>query len=63
MWLSVLGEGAVGIQVAEWLGNRASNQNVAGSIPGHAKSRCVLGQGTSPYLPWGNCRVTVSHFG
>ena len=26
-----------GSQVAEWLGNRASNQNVAGSIPDRAK--------------------------
>ena len=37
--------------MAEWLGSRAINQKVVGSIPGHAKLRCVLGQGTSPYLP------------
>ena len=32
-----------GSQVAERLGNRAINQNVAGSIPGRAKLCCVLG--------------------
>ena len=42
-------------QMAERLGNRVINQNIAGSIPGHAKWRCVLGQGTSPYLPQGKC--------
>ena len=26
------------------------NQKVAGSIPGRENWRCVLGQGTSPYL-------------
>ena len=41
--------------MAEWLGNRAFNQKVAGSILGHAKWSCVLGQGTSPYLPRGEC--------
>ena len=41
----------VGSQVAERLGNRASNQKVAGSIPGRVKWRCVLGQGTPPYWP------------
>ena len=40
-------------QVAERLGNRAVNQKVAGSIPDRAKGRCVLRQGTSPYLPRG----------
>ena len=38
-------------QMAEWLGNRAINQKVAGSFPSRANWRCVLGQGTSPYLP------------
>ena len=48
-------------QVAEQLGNRATIQKVACSIPGRAKLRCVLGQGTSPYLPRGNVPVlTVS---
>ena len=37
-------------RVAEWLGNWASNQKVAGSIPSLAKWFCVLGQVTSPYL-------------
>ena len=37
--------------MAEWLGNRAINQKIAGSIPGRVKLCCVLGQGTSPYLP------------
>ena len=47
--------------MAERLGNRASNLKVAGSIPGRAKLCCVLGQGTSPYLPQGNVPVlTVS---
>ena len=51
--------------MAEWLGNRAINQKVAGSIRGHAKWRCVPGQGTSPYLPrGGNVPVlTVSRSG
>ena len=40
-------------QMAERLGNWASNQKVAGSIPGRVKWRCVFGQGTSPYLPRG----------
>ena len=35
------------------LGNRASQQKVAGLIPGHTKWRCVLGQGTSSYFPRG----------
>ena len=44
--------------------NRATNQKVAGLIPGRAKLRCVPGQGTSPYLPRGNVPVfTVSHSG
>ena len=52
-----------GSQVAEWLGNRASNLTVASSIPGHVKLR-VLGKGTSPYLPRGNVPVlTVSRSG
>ena len=45
-------------QMAERLRNRAITQKVAGSIPGRAKWRCVLGQGTSPYLPWGECPCT-----
>ena len=32
--------------MAEQLGNRATNQRVAGSIPGRVKLSCVLGQGT-----------------
>ena len=40
------------------LGSRASNPKVAGSIPGCAKWHCVLGQGTSPYLPRGECPCT-----
>ena len=50
-------------QMAEWLGNRALNQKVVGSIPGRAQWRCALGQGASPYLPrGGNVPVlTVSH--
>ena len=53
-----------GGQMAEQLGSRAINQKVVGSIPGRAKWRCVLGQGTSPYLPWGNVPVlTVSRSG
>ena len=43
--------------MAEWLGNRAINQKVAGSIPGRLNCHCVIGQGTSPYLPWGNVPV------
>ena len=43
--------------MAEWLGNRAVNQKLAGSIPGRAILHCVLGQGTSPYLPRGNVPV------
>ena len=43
-------------QMAEQLGDRAINQKVAGSIPGCEKLRCVLGQGTSPYLPCGNVK-------
>ena len=39
--------------MAERSGDRASNQKVAGLIPGRAKLRCVLEQGTSPYLPRG----------
>ena len=41
------------LQVAERLRTRVSNQKVAGSISHRAKLRCVLGQGTSPYLPRG----------
>ena len=40
--------------MAERLGNRAINQKVVGLIPGRAKLR-ILGQGTSPYLPRGEC--------
>ena len=51
-------------QVAERLGDLASNQKVAGSIPGCAKICCVLGKGTSPYFPRGNVSVlTVSRSG
>ena len=50
--------------MAERLGKSASNKKVAGSIPGSAKLRCVLGQGTSPYLPRVNVPVlTVSRSG
>ena len=45
-------------QMAERLGNLAINQKVAGSIPRLCKLRCVLRQGTSPYLPWGGCPWT-----
>ena len=41
--------------MAEWLGSRAINQKVVGSIPGRAKLHCVLGQGTS-----GECPCTYS---
>ena len=34
---------STGGQMAEWLGSRASNLKVAGSIPGCAKLHCVLG--------------------
>ena len=44
--------------MAEWLGNRAINQKVAGLSPGQAKLCCVLGQGTSPYLLRGECPYT-----
>ena len=44
--------------MAERLWNRATNHKVAGSILSHAKLRCVLGQGTSPYLPRGECPCT-----
>ena len=44
--------------MAERLGSRAINQKIVGLIPGHAKLRCVLGQGTSPYLPRGECPCT-----
>ena len=40
-----------GSQVAERLGNRASNLKVAGSIPWPCKKIVSVGQGTSPYLP------------
>ena len=42
-------------QVAERVEHRASNLNVATSIPGRCTWRCVLGQGTPPYLPRGEC--------
>ena len=45
-------------QMAERSGNRAINQKIAGSIPGREKLHCVLGQGTSPYLPQGECPCT-----
>ena len=51
-------------QVAERLGNWASHPKVASLIPGRAKSRCVLGQGTLPYLSRENVPVlTVSRSG
>ena len=40
-------------QVGERLGNWASNLKVASSIPDRVKLCCVLGQGTTPYLPLG----------
>ena len=55
--LSLQVQGA-GFQLAERLGNWAINQEVASSIPGRAKLCCVLGQGTSPYLPRGECPCT-----
>ena len=45
-------------QMAEQLGSRAINQKVAGSISDRGEGRCVLGQGTSPYLPRGECPCT-----
>ena len=51
-------------QMAERLGIRTINQKVVGLIPGCARWRCVLGHGTSPYLPRGNVPVlTVSRSG
>ena len=44
-------------QMAERLGNQASNLKVASSIPGRGKLSCVPGQGTSLYLPRGNVPV------
>ena len=49
----------LGSQVAERLGDRASNLKVASSIPVRAKWRCVLGQGTLPYLPRGTVPVLI----
>ena len=50
--------------MAEWLGNRANYQKVAGSNPGSEKLSYVLGQGASPYLSRGNVPVpTVGFFG
>ena len=49
-----------GRQMAERLGNWAINQKVAGSIPCRNKWHCVLGQGTSPYLPI-NFTNTITH--
>ena len=49
---------STGGRMAEWLGSRAINQKAVGSIPSRAKLRCVLGQGTSPYLPRGECPCT-----
>ena len=50
--------------MAERLRNWVSNQMVAESIPVHAKLHCVLGQGTSPYFPWGYVPVlTVNRSG
>ena len=49
--------------MAERLGNWASSQTVAGSIPGCVKLCCVLGQGTS-LLASGNVPVlTLSRSG
>ena len=47
-----------GSQVAEWVEHRACNLKVASSIPGWCTWRCVPGQGTSPYLPRGECPCT-----
>ena len=47
-------------QVAERWGNQAVNLKVASLIPGRVKLCCVLGQGTSPYLPRGNGPVHKS---
>ena len=47
-----------GGQMAKRLGNRAINQKVASLIPGRAKWRCVLGQGTLPCLPRGEFPCT-----
>ena len=47
-------------QMAKRLGSRAVNQKVVGSTPGSVKWHCVLGQGTSSYLPWGECACTYS---
>ena len=44
--------------MAEWLGNRATNQKVAGLIPG-CEILCVLGQGTLFYLPRRNVPVLI----
>ena len=51
-------DGCSGSQMAERWGSRAGNQKVAGSISCRAKWCCVLGQGTSPYLPRGECPCT-----
>ena len=44
-------------QMAERLGDWATNPKVDGSISGCEKLRYVPGQGTSPYLPRGNVPV------
>ena len=50
--------------MAERIGSQAINQKVVGLIPGRAKLCCVLGQGTSPYLPRENVpELTVSRSG
>ena len=65
MWNSwAPGRNSMRGQMAEQLGDRAINHKVAGSIPAVRKDGCVLGQGISPYLPWGNVPVlTVSRSG
>ena len=44
--------------MAERLGSRAINQKVPGSLPGRAKMTLCPWQGTSPYLPQGECPCT-----
>ena len=58
-FVSTIDNGERGSQVAERLGNLAGKQKVAGLTPGCAKLCCVLGQGTSPYLPRGNVPAII----
>ena len=51
-------------QMAERLGNRAINQEVASLIPGHANEVVTLGKALHPTCLGGNVPVpTVSHSG